>query len=154
MEAFSYLLTIGICSLGLVVGAIVSFMAKEELKSGLAYFLWLKRVLLMVVLGTFIYLYKSSIIYVSVIVVWMVVSYLFLIDNDILTYSLFGIAISESALSQPVFIINSISLFLYGLPTAAISIAKHREEGGRYAAKKLLITGLLFVVISALLYFA
>ncbi len=152
MEAITYLLTIAICFLGLVAGIVVSYMAKEELEPGASYFLWLKRILVAVVLGSLIYLHRNNIYYIIGLLVWMAASEIF-IRNDILIYSLFGIAISESIGSQPVFIVSSVALFLYGLPTAAILIERYIRKGWVYTTEKLLSIGLFFVVVSTLLYF-
>ena len=150
----AYFGTLLVCFLGLIIGIIISYMAEEELRPGSSYFLLLKRMLVLIIAATLVHQYQTSIYFILGILLWLMICQLF-IRRDSLIYGLFGLVFFLSYGSSAAFIITSLIIFFYGLPTASM-IAEESARKGRLGwlsqIKKTLLAGVPFLAVSALLY--
>jgi len=119
------------CFLALPLGAVVSWMAKEELKPGLKYFFALQNLLFglsifvlanVLLSRTSLNIALSSAMAILISAIAMMGMFFFKTPSrDILIYALFALILSYSAMiNQNVLLIQGVIIFLYGLPTASI----------------------------------
>ena len=109
---------------GLVAGGILSFIAVEELAAGRRYFIFMKRMLLLLISLTIFYMLKENI--PLLIVFFLAASTLFILEfywtsswKEIGNY-VFAIAGYVSSFKHDYHLLLPTFLFLYGLPTGTL----------------------------------
>ena len=121
----NYFLASIIAYLGLLLGIILIKLAPEEQKPGKKYFILLKKILFFLILASLLFFYKInlilSIILLSFIIILMLNKKIKL-EKTYLVYFLLGIIFYSSSKIFNLFIIQSVLIFLYGIPTASLSL--------------------------------
>ena len=131
--ALQYFLGLILAASGLVAGVIISLLAKEELKAGKKYFLWLEDIILLV----FIYfIWQKD--FLSPLFFWPIVAILLLtmihpswtekhakwfkLRNSLTPYFLFAFLLATTSKS-PSFEVFTTLTFLWGIPAASRWVA-------------------------------
>lgn len=149
----TYMVTALFAFLGVYVGALLAFIAPEELKPGMTYFRAFENTLLVFLMMILLYAYEANIF---VLILLGVSASIFLYYTKETTpvnqiaYFLLGIAFFFSTKTMDLFIVISTLIFLYGLPLGSIFVARRIKK-----SKKTLLTDILlnygFFVIIALM---
>ena len=114
-----------IAFLGLIVGLILARFTKEELKPGRKYFIWFKKIILLVLVVSLVYIAWSNMFFIKEAIgaiigflVGLIVAYFFKKE-----YFYFGLALYILAYTQS-FIFITILIFLFGLPYGTLLFSK------------------------------
>jgi len=147
MQPSTYILTLAVAYLGIIGGLILAKIAKEELKDGKKYFLLVQTLLSTLIIGFFLYFYNLNIILVFLIS-FIALAFLFYFRKHKhlpkLSYILFGFVFYFSSKIEALFILESILIFLYGLPSGSLDYRKK--------IVKVLLGYLPFLILGLLLY--
>ncbi|MBI2128823.1 hypothetical protein HYU07_01155 [Candidatus Woesearchaeota archaeon] len=149
MNAIIYFSILIVSFLGLIAGAVIANMAKEELKAGRRYFSLMQDFLAVLILF-FIFEFYELNIFVIVPVLLAVFLLLFYFKNsmkyaDMVIYSIFAIIFYLSSKSINLFSLEASLIFLYGLPSGSL-ITKERVKNILKMAVFILIAGVLFFI--------
>jgi|GEM_PF-2338006 len=149
----TYILTLMFTFLGVYVGAILAFIAPEELKPGKLYFKAFMNTILVFIFMILLYAYGANLF---ILIVLGVVASLFLYFTSEITpinqiaYFFLGVVYYFSTLTMDLFIVISSMIFIYGLPLGSMYVARRLKM-----SKKTLLTDVLlsfgFYVIIALM---
>ena len=137
--------------LGLLLGIILIKLAPEEQKPGKKYFILFKKILLFLIIAIFFVYIKINtviLIFLLIILLLFLINKKITLESTVLTYLLFGVLFSLSFRIQNLFIIESVLIFLYGIPTASL-IFKIKKKN----YKDVFVKNLLFFVPVIVLYF-
>tara|TARA_Y100000310_G_scaffold209958_1_gene210570 strand:- start:865 stop:1329 length:465 start_codon:yes stop_codon:yes gene_type:complete len=130
MQPITYILTLAVAYFGIVGGLILGKIAEEELKEGKKYFVLLQNVLVALALTFMLMFNKLNIIVSSVIGAGVFLFLIYLKKRyeklyiPKIAYVLFGIMFYFSSKMKSLFILESILIFLYGLPTGSLDFKK------------------------------
>ena len=163
MITLNYIFVTFAASLGLIMGAIVSWMAEEELKDGTKIFILVKKLLFITLMVLFFHFKFQSIIITSIALIIAV--FITIIDLNIFVYYLlFAYFLFRSEPIPELFLVMSIIIFIFGFPVAALflkgksRIKYHQKEKTSMKLKDLVrycphiyFPGFLFVVLAILL---
>src|SRR3989338_2436871 len=145
----NYFLASIISYLGLLVGLIIIKLAPEEHKPGKKYFILLRKILFFLILVPLLLSYKVHFILLIVVLLFVIV---LIISNKInlniseRVYFILGIVFYLSSKIFNLFIIESVLIFLYGIPNASLLLKKRNYFD-------IFIRNLWFFVPVVLLYF-
>ena len=131
MNILNYSLTALASYIGLFMGFILALMAKEEIKPGKKYFLFLQNAILsLIFLSLFIFLGLNYI--VILLLLACIIIYITKkkkeFNHTIYTYILFSVIFYISSKNLNLFIIESSLIFLYGLPTGTLLTTKDKKQ--------------------------
>tara|TARA_Y100000310_G_scaffold345817_1_gene470422 strand:+ start:2219 stop:2677 length:459 start_codon:yes stop_codon:yes gene_type:complete len=149
MQPLTYILTLAVAYLGIIGGLILAKIAEEELKDGRKYFLLLQNILLMLALTFMLMFNKLNIILSSAIGVVVFILLIYFGKGygkyiPKIAYVLFGFIFYFSSKIESLFIIESIIIFLYGLPTGSFDYKKK--------VYKILLSYSPFMILGLVLY--
>ncbi len=147
----SYFLASLTAYLGLLVGIILIRMAPEEQKPGKRYFILLKKILFLAVLAFSLYYFKINLILslgLLSIVAGLMISNKFELSKSYFVYFLFGIIFSLSVKFTGLFILESVLIFLYGMPNASLTLNLKKKN-----YYEIFVKNLLFFIPIIALYF-
>jgi|TARA_B100001964_G_C14209422_1_gene589760 hypothetical protein len=146
----SYFLASIIAYLGLIVGIILIKLAPEEQKPGKKYFILIKKIIFLLVMAFYLFFYRFnptlSVIFLAITFVLMMNKKLKL-EKTGLTYFLFGIVFYASSKIPDLFVMESVLIFLYGIPAASLILKKKNYYG-------IFLKNFWFFIPVILLYFA
>jgi len=128
MNLLNYSLTAVISYLGLFVGFILALMAKEEMKDGRKYFLFLQKVILLLVFVFLLVFIDLNYILVLLMLAFIVVYLLKRKNKLVYIYILLGVIFHLSSKMLNLFVIESSLIFLYGIPTGSLLMKKDKKE--------------------------
>lgn len=123
----NYFLASIIAYLGLLLGIILIKLAPEEQKPGMKYFILLKKILFFIALVAILFFYKVNIIFTTVLLLFVIILMLnkkINLDKSGLVYFFLGILFYLSSKILNLFVIESILIFLYGIPNASLILKK------------------------------
>ena len=123
----NYFLAAIIAYLGLLLGVILIKLAPEEQTPGKKYFVLLKKILFILILASFLFFYKINfILSIMILIIVLIISKKTNLSKSHLIYFILGIIFYFSYFSKifDLFIIESILIFLYGIPTASLILKK------------------------------
>jgi hypothetical protein len=155
MNDMNYLLLLFVSSLGLVAGAIISFMAKEELLSGKKYFILLKHLLFLIILFLFLTNIKHDIAFCAIvssiafIVLFVLEKRFKFVINSILYYILLAAFayLSRDSLNKA---LDFSIVFFFGIIAASIKSIK-RKDSSLFLKLKLIFPEMLIYLASGVL---
>ena len=112
---------------GLFIGMSLAFIAKEEIKPGRKYFVFLKKILLSLIIVFLFALNKLDYIIILLALAIVLVYFYKLRVNkgfkeDFLIYLIFGAIFYLSYKNTNLFVIESSLMFLYGFPTGTLLV--------------------------------
>ena len=120
MEILNYSLVVLVIAIGLILGRVLAWMAKEEIKAGKKYFLLLQKALFCAVIFTLMYANKTNAQYtwIGAVIIFAYLAY-FKKVNITITYVVLALAVYLSTKTD-YFLLASSLAFLYGLPTGTL----------------------------------
>lgn len=143
MEILNYSLIALITVLGLAAGAVIGHFAKEELKPGKKYFIFLQKALFTAIIAVIMYVNRANVHYIwigaAIIFIYL---YFFEKINQAFAYALLGLAFFLAADTEMFLPVASL-VFLYGFPTGS-RLIKSR--------KSIILCTIIFIAIAFLLY--
>ncbi len=147
MNILNYSLTAVVSYLGLFVGLILALMAKEEMKDGRKYFLFLQKLILLLVFVFLLVFINLNYILVLLILAFILV-YLLRRKNELMyIYIILGVIFYLSSKTLNLFVIESSLIFLYGIPTG--SLLRKRDEKGTVMG---ILKNVGFVIVAIVLF--
>lgn len=131
MNILNYSLTAIISYLGLFIGFLLAVIAKEELKPGKKYFIFLQKIILLL-----IFIFLVVFIDLNYILVLLILSFIIISVfkrkkefNELpYIYIILSVIFFLSSKILNLFIIESSLIFLYGLPTGSLLTKKSKKE--------------------------
>ena len=123
----NYFLASILIYLGLLLGIILIKLAPEEQKPGKKYFVLLKKTLFFFILASLLFFYKVNIALSLILLISLIVLILHKkinLDKSALVYLFLGVAFYLSSKIFNLFVIESVLIFLYGIPTASLTLKK------------------------------
>ncbi|MBN2112307.1 hypothetical protein JW707_04385 [Candidatus Woesearchaeota archaeon] len=147
MELLNYILASLIVSLGLICGVILGFIAKEEIKPGRKYLIFLQYAIVAVILVLTVYFrFDIEIVFLLVAGIFFVL-YRTRLKKQIMPeiYVLFAVIFASAKAES--FIVQSSLIFLYGFPTGSLMVMEKNW------LKKVLVPFCMFLAVSAALFF-
>jgi hypothetical protein len=126
MEVLNYLLALVASFSGIFVGMFLGYIAKEELKPGKQYFLWMQNIIL-ILSGIFV-LYSFHFNVVLFVITGLVIT-LGIINfspDGIMGYVFLAILVFLSIGNTNLFILTSSMVFLYGLPAGSLFLIRKK----------------------------
>ena len=123
----SYFLASIIAYLGLLLGVILIKLAPEEQRPGKRYFILFKGILFFLIIAFLLIFYKVNIILTTILLIFIIILMLnkkMKLEKSWLVYFLLGIVFFLSNKSFNLFIIESVLIFLYGIPNASFILKK------------------------------
>ena len=150
MQLLNYSLISLISFLGLLVGIILAFTAKEELKPGKKYFMLMQKITLLMILIFLLNFFNINLYLRITIYVLFILLMAINIKSQII-YPVLGIVFFISSKNSELFIINSILIFLYGFPTGSLFAKKIIKKKKSFVFKRVILTYFWFVLIAVVL---
>ena len=150
MQLLNYSLISIISFSGLLIGMLLAFTAKEELKPGKKYFLLLQKLTLLLIL-IFLVNFFNVILYLRIIIyILFILLMTFNIKSQVI-YPALAAVFFLSSKNPELFITNSILIFLYGFPTGSLFAKKLIKKKKSFVFKKILLTHFWFILIAIVL---
>jgi hypothetical protein len=151
----SYMITYIVTALfvfcGVYVGALLAFIAPEELKPGRGYFRALMNALLVFVLLVLLYNYGANLFVLILLGVAATVFLYFTSETspvNQVAYFLLGVAFFFSTATMDLFIITASMIFLYGLPLGSLYVARKMKKSRRMILSDVLLNFGFFVIVA------
>jgi hypothetical protein len=145
-----FLLLLLLVFLGLFIGLAVGSLAEEELKPGLPYFEWLRRILFIAIVAVFFIMNPSWLL--ILIVALIMIAFSFSREREAFYYSALSIVLYLTWVYNGFHIIAPL-IFLYGFPTGTIYLFQHIKEKRIGIVLGLLAKHLAFLLIGLLFLF-
>ncbi len=147
----TYILTSIFTFLGVYVGALLAFIAPEELKPGMNYFRAVENTLLVFIVLILLYAYGAHLL---VLVLLGISASIFLYYTkertpvNQIAYFLLGIAFFFATRSIDLFITISSMIFIYGLPLGSIFVARRIKKSKKTVLTDVLLNFGFFVIVA------
>lgn len=144
MEILNYSLIALITSLGLILGGFIGYFAKEELKPGKKYFVWLQKIIFTLAIVFLMYANRTNVHYMWAggLIIFIYLYYYEKMRNAI-NYAFLAFVFFLASLTG-MFLPVSASVFLYSFPTGSL-IYKNKKE--------IAVCIISFLVIALILFF-
>jgi hypothetical protein len=156
----TYFLAMIVAALGIGVGVLLAFFAKEELESLEKYLSWLKKALISLAAAAAAYFALGSWIYgVLALAAMLVIVFLsqlkhFSLTSELGGYLMLGAVFFAASLNEGGFALVASLIFLYGFPAGSL-LAKRMIKKNRLAIALVALTrALAFICIASVLYLA
>ena len=123
MQIITYILASIISYFGLLAGIILVKMAPEEQKPGKKYFILIKKMIFFLIIAFLLAYYKLNFIFSLFLLLSLFVLMLtekMKLEKSALAYFFLGIVFFISSKMTGLFIIESVLVFLYGIPAASL----------------------------------
>ena len=123
----SYFLASIIAYLGLLLGVILIKLSPEEQKPGEKYFIILKKILFIIILISLLFFYNLNIIFITILILFSLILILnrkLNLEKTALVYLFLGIVFYLSSKILNLFILESVLIFLYGIPVSSLILKK------------------------------
>jgi|TARA_B100000315_G_C14406958_1_gene509181 hypothetical protein len=149
MQITIYFLASIITYLGLLLGIILIKIAPEEQKPGKKYFILFKKMLFFLIVSFLLLFFKINLIFSLLVLLSLSVLMLadkIQLEKSFLVYFILGIIFFLSSTTQNLFVIESVLIFLYGIPSASLILKKKNY-------KDIFVKNLLFFLPVIVLYF-
>jgi len=144
----TYLLVLLVCFLGVFIGLLIAFLAKEELKDGKKYFIISKNIIF--TLTIFLLLYFLKLHFLSILLVCLILLLvLFKVKiKEWILYSIIGIIFYISSLNSNLFTLNASLIFIYSIFMGSLFMEKNTKLNSFNLIYKLIKEYSLFVVVA------
>lgn len=150
MNLLNYSLATIIAYLGLFIGFLLAIIAKEEIKPGKKYFIFLQKIILLLIFISLLIFIDLNYLLVLLISAFIVI-YLSKTKKEFnklpYIYILLSIIFYLSSKKLNLFIIESSLIFLYGLPTGSLLTKKSKKE-----TIINILTNIPFILIAIILF--
>ena len=147
----SYILAAVVSYLGLLIGILLIKMAPEEQKPGRKYFIFLKMAAFFFVIALLMFYFSVNILLSLVLLfsifILMIKKRLHL-EKSALVYLLFGFIFYFSSKIFTLFVLESVLIFLYGIPNSSLIINPRKNN-----YKDIFVKNIWFFLPAIVLYF-
>ena len=146
----SYFLAAIVSYLGLLVGVLLIKMAPEEQKPGRKYFVFLKAGFFFFIASLMLFYYWANIIFSIALLAFLFILMInkkLNLEKSSLVYLFFGFIFYFSSKIFDLFIIESVLIFLYGIPNSSLII-----KPGKINYHEIFVKNLWFFVPALILY--
>jgi hypothetical protein len=126
MEILNYLLALIGSFSGLFVGMGLGYIAKEELKYGKKYFLWMQNIVLILAAIFVLYSFHLHIILFILIGLLATLAVIYFRPCIVIGYLILAVLFCLSIGNTNLFILTSSMVFLYGLPTGSLFLIRKK----------------------------
>ena len=147
MQLLNYSLISLISFLGLLVGMILAFTAKEELEPGKKYFQLLQKLTLLLIVIFLLNFFNIN-IYLRIIIYILFIFLMTLNIKSQIIYPVLGVVFFLSLRDINLFTTNSILIFLYGFPTGSLFAKKLIKKRKLFVLKNIFLNYFWFVAIA------
>jgi hypothetical protein len=147
MQLLNYSLISLISFLGLLVGMILAFTAKEELEPGKKYFQLLQKLTLLLIVIFLLNFFNIN-IYLRIIIYILFIFLMTLNIKSQIIYPVLGVVFFLSLRDINLFTTNSILIFLYGFPTGSLFAKKFIKKRKLFVFKRITLNYFWFVLIA------
>jgi hypothetical protein len=152
MEPVNYFLGLVIIFAGLIVGMILGFIAKEELKPGKKYLSLLQKFILAAVFIIAI-IYSPHIALKTVLAGILVYLFIFKFSfNDIFTYGIFGFLFYVFINNLNLTLLLSSLMFLHGLPIGSLMTEEMKKQDYRSILKSIIYRYVWIIIVGMALF--
>jgi len=131
MNILNYSLAAIIAYLGLFIGILLAIMAKEEIKPGKKYFIFLQKIILLLIF-IFLLIYTDLNYILILLILALIIVHLLKTKKEFnelpYIYIILSIIFFLSSKILNFFIIESSLIFLYGLPTGSLLTNKDKKK--------------------------
>lgn len=139
--------------MGIVSGIILAFIAKEELKQGKRYFVLMRNLLLALIVVFLLYFYYINKYLILIISVLLFLSLSKInLKKDYIVYWLTGIVLLLVSKNKDFLLIESILIFLYGLPAGTLFAMRFIKDWKVVVNKLFLCYGWFLVITLPFLF--
>lgn len=151
MDLITYFLALMVSFLGVLIGAVLNFIAKEEIKAGKRYFILLKKILLILMVIVFINYLKLN-IFLRILLYLLLIILLSLRDSkSYFIYPALGFLFYFSSLDKNLLLTQSSLIFIYGLPCGTLFVEKEKKM--LMALTKTILYHIFFMIIPLILFY-
>lgn len=151
MESLIYFSVLLICFLGILIGVLISYFAREELKDGKKYFILSKNALFALTIFFLIYFLNIELVFnLFISLTLAAILFKFKIKESIV-YVLMGLIFYFSSLNEVLFKINASLIFLYGIFAGSLFMEKNIKLSKMGLIKNLFVNYVWFFVLGAVL---
>ncbi|MFH1063828.1 MAG: hypothetical protein V1729_01975 [Candidatus Woesearchaeota archaeon] len=147
----SYIVTTVFVFFGVYVGALLAFIAPEELAPGKLYFKALMNTLLVFIILILLHAYNANLfVLIFLGVVMSITLYYTHLTSPInqIAYFLLGIAFFFSTKSVELFITITSMIFIYGLPLGSLYVARRMKKSKKTLLADVFLNFSFFMVVS------
>ncbi len=147
----TYLVTLLFTFSGVYVGALLAFIAPEELKPGKQYFKALMNTLMVFMALILLYSYGANLFVLILLGVVASVSLYFTSETtpiNQLAYFLMGVAYFFAAKNMDLFIIIASLIFIYGLPLGSTYVGRRLKRSRKMVLTDILLNFGFFVIVA------
>jgi len=151
MNLINYTLTLIVSFLGLILGIILAYIAKEELKPGKKYFILLQKVILTSIVAFLFFYWSNKNIFLFIICLFASFILIYFFIEKIKThhiYKVLGLIFYFSSKDIEIFKIQAFLIFLYGLPTGSLLTKVTKRNYFR-----VILNHTYFIIIALLSFF-
>lgn len=124
MAVLNYLLVLIGSFSGLFIGMLLGYLAKEELKPGKKYFIWLQNIILILAAILVLYAFQLHIILFILIGLVITLALIYFKPKAIIGYIILATLILLIIEKTNFFILISSLIFLYGFPAGSLILTK------------------------------
>ena len=153
MDFLNYLLVSIAAFSGLWIGAILSFISPEEMKPGKKYFMWMIKILFMVLVLLIAIFLGGEKFLVSLVFILFCTAFIIYVRQKFI-YPVLGLLFYFSAKDAVLFPIAASLIFIIGLPKGSIFAFEHKGVKKDRILKKMFFCHALFLIIALPLYFS
>ena len=129
MQITTYFLAAIVSFSGLLLGMLLAKLAPEEQKPGTKYFVFLKKLLFFLIISFFLFFYNNGMAFLLILLLLLTLFLLFngkfdlikFLEKYYLAYLILGFIFFYSSKITNLFIIESVLIFLYGIPAASLA---------------------------------
>ena len=153
MEILNYILAVIITFLGLFIGFMLALIAKEELRAGKPYFIFLQNLIFSLVIF-FLLFFNDITIWLAILIATLTMIFLVKTEiNSIVIYMLLAVVFNAAFRGLlKMFIVEAALIFIYGIPTGSLLSYKLKNKKLK-VIKEIIIKYGAFVPIATLLFF-
>ena len=152
MDFINYLIISLISFFGLILGIILVLIAPEEQKTGKKYFILLQDLFFILSITLFLSFFRVNIIFIFfVMLLFIIIRLKIKIRNNFkkaeLMYLILAFIFFLSLRNIDLFLIESVLIFLFGMPTGSLLFSKRKRN-----YLKVVFKNIIFLVIASLLF--
>ncbi|MBW2982422.1 hypothetical protein KY343_06085 [Candidatus Woesearchaeota archaeon] len=126
MAILNYLLVLGLAFLGLFAGLLLGYIAKEELKPGKKYLVWLQNIILIIAAVLVLYSFQLHIILFILIGILITLVLIYLQPKAVIGYIILASLILLIMEKPNFFMLTSSLTFLYGFPAGSLILIRKK----------------------------
>ncbi len=150
MDVITYFAALLVSFTGILAGAALNFLAKEEIKPGKKYFVLLKKILLILMIVVFINYFELNLLLRILLYLLLIILFSLQDFRSYFIYPALGVLFYFSSFDKNLLLIESVLILIYGLPSGTLFAEK--EKNVLKAMIKTKIYHISFIITAALLF--